>query len=195
MRIVFLGPPGAGKGTQAKLLAETKGWLHLSTGDILRDAITRDTETGRLAQGFMERGQLVPDDVVDRIVAERLDRDDAGSGWILDGYPRNLSQVSALEKILGAAGGNLDAVLFLAVEDEELVRRILGRAGQGGGRADDTENVVRERLRVYREHTEPLVAQYDEAGLLRRIDGARSIPDVSEAVLRAVDPADGGPGA
>jgi len=192
VRIVFLGPPGAGKGTQAQRLSDARGWLHLSTGDILRDAIARGTETGRRAKGFMDEGRLVPDEVVDRIVAERLERDDAASGWILDGYPRTTSQAEALDRMLAGRGESLDAVLFLVVDDEELVRRILGRAEQGGGRADDSEDVARERLRVYREHTEPLVARYESAGLLRRIDGTRSIDEVAAAVLDAVQ---GGAGA
>jgi len=192
VRIVFLGPPGAGKGTQAQRLSDARGWLHLSTGDILRDAIARGTETGRRAKGFMDEGRLVPDEVVDRIVAERLERDDAASGWILDGYPRTTSQAEALDRMLAGRGESLDAVLFLDVDDEELVRRILGRAEQGGGRADDSEDVARERLRVYREHTEPLVARYESAGLLRRIDGTRSIDEVAAAVLDAVQ---GGAGA
>ncbi len=178
MKLVFLGPPGAGKGTQAKLLASDAGLLHLSTGDMLRSAIQRGTETGLSARSFMEKGQLVPDRVVDALVKERLTMDDAQAGYILDGYPRNLAQVEVLSK-----AAEIDAALFLDVEDEILVQRILGR---GEGRKDDTEEVVRDRLTVYREQTEPLVGYYRMRGLLHEIDGDRSIDDVSSAVRAAV---------
>jgi len=183
MRLVFLGPPGAGKGTQAKLLAERQGLLHLSTGDMLRSAVAKATPTGIRAREFMNEGRLVPDDVVDALVAERLGEDDARDGYILDGYPRNLTQAEALDAMLARSGRPLHGVLFFSVEDEELVRRIRGRAE---GRADDTEEVVRERLRVYQEQTAPLVAHYRERGLLEEIDGRGTIDDVRAAVDAAV---------
>ena len=188
MRLVFLGPPGAGKGTQAKFLAEAKGLLHLSTGDMFRSAISRGTPTGLQAKSFMDQGQLVPDAVTDALVEERLKEDDANAGFLLDGYPRNLAQAEALDKVLTAAGTPIDAVVFLDVEDEILIDRIKKRGEQSGGaRADDTEEVARERLNVYREHTSPLVDHYENAGLLHRIDGTRSIEEVQQAVSAALE--------
>jgi len=181
MRLVFLGPPGAGKGTQAKRLAEEKGLLHLSTGDMFRDAIARGTPVGKRAKGFMDAGQLVPDEVVDALVAERLSQADARDGFILDGYPRNLRQAEVLDR----RPERLDAVLFLDVADEVLVSRLQGRSGQQQ-RADDREEVVRERLRVYREHTSPLVDYYRHKGLLVEVDGDRSVDAVAAAVRDAL---------
>jgi len=193
LRLVFLGPPGAGKGTQAKFLAEAKDLLHLSTGDMFRSAIARGTPTGLQAKSFMDKGQLVPDEVVDALVDERLKELDARKGFLLDGYPRNLSQVEALASMLAARGTPLTDVVYLDVPDDVLIERIRGRAAaSGGARADDTEDVARERLRVYHEHTAPLVEHYERAGMLRRIDGNRSIEEVRIAVQDSV--ADGVPG-
>ncbi|MHC4450235.1 MAG: adenylate kinase, partial [Planctomycetota bacterium] len=139
MRLVFLGPPGAGKGTQAQLLAEKQGLLHLSTGDMFRGAISRGTPTGLQAKSFMDRGQLVPDSVVDALVDERLKEQDARGGFLLDGYPRNLTQAEALEAMLATRGTPLTAVLYLDVADEILIARIAKRGqDSGGARADDT---------------------------------------------------------
>jgi len=188
MRLVFLGPPGAGKGTQAQLLAESKALLHLSTGDMFRGAIGGGTPTGLQAKSFMDQGQLVPDEVVDALVDERLKEEDARDGFLLDGYPRNLTQVEALEFMLAARGTPLDAVIYLDVPDEILIERIRGRAAESGGaRVDDSEDVARERLKVYHEHTAPLVDHYERAGLLRRIDGTHSIEAVRDAVSNALD--------
>ena len=193
MRLVFLGPPGAGKGTQAKLLAESHSLLHLSTGDMFRSAIARGTPTGLKAKSYMDQGQLVPDDVVDALVDERLKDEDARSGFLLDGYPRNLTQVTALDGILATRGTPIDAVIYLDVPDEVLIERIRGRAasavgGAGeGARVDDSEEVARERLRVYHQHTAPLVDHYEAAGLLRRIDGTADIEGVRGAVDSALE--------
>lgn len=177
MRLVFLGPPGSGKGTQAGLLADRREILHLSTGDILRGAVALGTPTGVKAKSYMDKGRLVPDEVVDSVVAERL-RQESG-GFVLDGYPRNVPQAEALARLLAEEGAKLDAVLFLDVADEVLVARIAGRRDR---RADDTEEVVRARLDVYRTETEPLVAHYEAQGLLKRIDGDQPINQVREAV-------------
>lgn len=189
MRLIFLGPPGAGKGTQALLLAESHSLLHLSTGDMFRRAIARGTPTGLKAKSFMDKGQLVTDDVVDALVDERLKEEDARSGFLLDGYPRNLTQVTALDGMLAARGTPIHAVIYLDVPDEVLIQRIRGRAEASAGavRTDDTEEVVRERLRVYQQHTSPLVDHYEAAGLLRRIDGTTDIDSVREAVNAVVD--------
>ncbi|MEM8883686.1 MAG: adenylate kinase [Planctomycetota bacterium] len=187
-QLVFLGPPGAGKGTQAKFLAEEKGLLHLSTGDMFRNAIAKGTPTGVQAKSYMDQGQLVPDSVVDALVVERLKEDDARGGYLLDGYPRNLSQAEALDGVLAEHGTKLDGVLFLDVPDDVLIARIVKRGEESGGaRADDTEEVARERLVVYREHTEPLVKHYEAAGVLVRLDGTKSIDDVKAAVFAAVE--------
>jgi len=187
MRLVFLGPPGAGKGTQAKFLAEARSLLHLSTGDMFRSAIARGTPTGLQAKSFMDQGQLVPDEVVDALVDERLKELDAREGFLLDGYPRNLTQVEALDGMLVARGTPLTAVVYLDVPDAVLIERIRGRAAASGGeRADDTEEVAGERLRVYHEHTAPLVAHYESTGQLCRIDGTRSIDEVRSAVAASL---------
>ncbi len=211
MRLVFLGPPGAGKGTQAKLLAQAEGWLHLSTGDLLRSAIARGTPTGLQAKSHMERGGLVPDEVVDALIEERLREPDARAGFILDGYPRTLAQATALARMLAAAKTPLSRVLLLEVKDERLVARSSGRrncvscgaiyhivskppgregvcdacGGRLEQRADDREEVLRERLRVYREQTAPLVAHYGAQGLLARVDGDLPIAEVTRAVRAA----------
>ena len=191
MRLVFLGPPGAGKGTQAKFLAEARSLLHLSTGDMFRSAIARGTPTGLQARSFMDQGQLVPDEVVDALVDERLKELDAREGFLLDGYPRNLTQVAALDGMLVARGTPLTDVVYLAVPDEVLIERIRGRAAASGGeRADDTEEIARNRLRVYHKHTEALVAHYESAGLLRSIDGTQSIEEVRAAVTASLRGAD-----
>lgn len=183
MRLVFLGPPGSGKGTQAGMLADRTGVLHLSTGDILRGAAALGTPTGMKAKGYMDQGKLVPDEVVDALVAERIAGADVG-GFVLDGYPRNVAQAEALAGLLAGAGLALDAVLFLDVPDEILVARIAGRRDR---RADDTEEVVRARLEVYRAETEPLVAYYEKMGLLRRIEGDQPIDAVRDAVAGALE--------
>lgn len=183
MRVVFLGPPGSGKGTQAAAVAQARGVAHLSTGDMLRSARARGTPTGLLARGYMDRGELVPDEVVDALVGERLRELGNGAGFLLDGYPRNRSQAEALGRLLDGRGTALEAVLYLDVDDETIVARIRGR---GEGRADDREEVVRERLRVYHAATAPLVEHYRRLGLLRRIDGKGTIADVRRAVFTAL---------
>jgi adenylate kinase len=212
MRIVFLGPPGAGKGTQAKRLAEAEGVVHLSTGDMLRSAIQKGTSIGLKAKDFMDKGDLVPDAVVDALVAERLREEDARQGWLLDGYPRNLTQARMLQRLLQEWKTPITAVLYLQVEDDRMVERISGRrscsdcgavyhlhaeppekegicdkcGSELTQREDDREEVVRDRLHVYGENTEPLVHHYEVHGLVRRIDGDQSIDEVSKAVLEAV---------
>ena len=210
MRSVFLGPPGAGKGTQAARLAAALGVPHLSTGDMLRTAKQEGTEVGVRAKAFMETGQLVPDAVVDELVRARLEAADCAQGFLLDGYPRNEAQARALETHLG--NGSLDYVINLQVEDEKLVTRIAGRrtcpkdnsvyhmatrpprrpglcdlcGTELVQRADDREEVVRDRLHVYHEATAGLVGHYERAGLVRTVDGDRSIEEVAAAVRAAL---------
>jgi len=185
MRIVFLGPPGAGKGTQAKRLADSRGFAQLSTGDMLRAAVKEGTPTGQKFKAIVERGDLVPDDVVDALIRERLTGLVGDAGYILDGYPRKLSQATALSVVLAKLKTPLDAVVYIDVADDVLVKRIADRAAKEG-RTDDTEETVRNRLRVYQEDTAPLVAHYGAQGLLRKIDGDRPIEEVASDVSNAL---------
>jgi adenylate kinase len=185
-RIVLLGPPGAGKGTQAQLLAERAGVPAISTGDMLRAAVAAGSELGRRVDGVMASGALVDDALMAEVVRERLAQPDAAGGYLLDGYPRTLPQAETLAGILRDAGQALDAVLLIDVPVDELVRRSLLR-----GRGDDTEEVIRERQRVYREKTEPLIGYYRERGLLREIDGNVSVEDVTSRMYAALGVQDG----
>lgn len=180
-KIVLLGPPGAGKGTQANQLASQLGVPAISTGDMLREAVSSGTELGRRVQGIMATGALVDDATMAEVVRERLAKSDARTGFLLDGYPRTLPQAEALERILEAGGQELDAVLLVEVPEGELVRRAALR-----GRDDDGEDVVRERLRHYREKTEPLIGYYRERGLLYPIDGNLPIEKVTSQMLIAL---------
>jgi adenylate kinase len=173
-RIVLLGPPGAGKGTQGQVLCERLGVPAVSTGDMLREAVADGSELGNKVQGIMASGALVDDATMADVVRDRLAKPDAARGYLLDGYPRTLPQAETLAGILRDAGQELDAVLLVDVPEDELVRRTLAR-----GRADDKEEVIRERLRVYREKTAPLIGYYRERGLLREIDGNRPIEEVT----------------
>ncbi len=178
MRLVLLGPPGCGKGTQAVRLCAREGVVHLSTGDLLRAAVAAGSPLGLRAKPIMDAGKLVPDDLVIGLVRERLEAKDAAKGFLLDGFPRTLPQADALDRELGSARA-LEAVVYYVLGDEEIVRRSLGR-----GRSDDTEPVIRERLRVYRAQTEPLVARYRAAGLLAEVDASGSM-DAVEALTKA----------
>ena len=180
-RIVLLGPPGAGKGTQAQLLAARVGVPAISTGDMLRAAKAAGSELGRRVGGVMDAGGLVDDALMAEVVRERLAEPDTARGYLLDGYPRTLPQAETLSGILRDAGQALDAVLLIAVPEEELVRRALLRK-----RDDDTEEVIRERQRVYREKTEPLIGYYRERGLLREIDGNRPVEEVTSRMYAAL---------
>ena len=182
-RIVFLGPPNSGKGTQAAMLAESLGIPTISTGEMLRDAVAQGSELGERVEAVMAKGHLVSDDMMADVVRARLDEDDARRGYILDGYPRTLPQAETLAEILGDR--SLDCVLFVDAPEVVLLERALGR-----GRADDTEEIARERQRVYRDVTAPLESFYEAQKLLRRIDGAQTIDTVKADIHRAlgVDP-------
>jgi len=209
---VLLGAPGAGKGTQAELISEKYRITHISTGDILREAVRQGTELGRRAESYMSKGELVPDEVVIGIVAERIQQPDCANGFLLDGFPRTVAQAEALDKALTERGLGLDAVVNLEVDEAEVVRRLSGRrvcgqcaaiyssadVGQspqtcescGGAlitRSDDQPEAVQRRLQVYRQQTEPLVEYYSRAGILERIPAAGTVDEVFATVSESLD--------
>ena len=185
MRLILFGPPGAGKGTQAAAISEKLSVPHIATGDILRENVRNETELGVRAKQYMDQGDLVPDKVVIAMVEERIRRDDAADGFLLDGYPRTVAQAEALDDTLAADGKAIDAVIRLLVDDDELVSRLLRRA-QEQGRSDDTREVIENRLAVYRNETELLVDLYRERGLLHDVDGTGSVSEVRQRILEAV---------
>jgi len=191
MRLILLGPPGAGKGTQAERIVAGFGIPQLSTGDMLREAVELGTKTGVHAKEIMERGDLVPDDLVVSVVADRLDHPDAANGFILDGFPRTLAQAEALDKELYQRGLRLDAVLELRVDESVLIDRVKTRAQQTGARgevvrSDDTPEVCERRLDIYRAQTAPVIDHYRSQGLLTSIDGLQPIEAVAEDLAAAI---------
>lgn len=180
-RIVFLGPPNSGKGTQAVGLAEELAIPAISTGDMLRQSVAEGTPLGRRVEGVMARGELVDDALMADVVRERLAKPDAQGGFLLDGYPRTQAQAATLNGILEESGNVLDHTVLIDAPEDVLVARALGR-----GRVDDQEDVVRERLRLYREKTEPLNDYYESRGLLRRIDGDQGVAEVAAAIRSAI---------
>jgi adenylate kinase len=194
MRLILLGPPGAGKGTQAQRLVERHEIVQLSTGDMLRAAVAAETEIGLKAKSIMDRGELVPDDVVVGIIKDRIEKADARKGFILDGFPRTVGQAESLERMLQEKGLKLDAVVELRVDEGILLSRIEKRAGEtpGGPRADDNAEALKKRLTVYREQTAPLVDHYRAKGLLRTVDGMQAVEEVSSAVEAALGVGGGG---
>ena len=184
-RFLLIGPPGAGKGTQATLLAQAYGIPAISTGDIFRANVKAETELGVLAKGFMDRGEYVPDSLTNDLVRDRLSHEDASAGFLLDGYPRTRDQVLELDDILGSDNKALDAVILLKADPDELVRRLLNRA-QEQGRADDTEEVIRHRQSVYLEQTAPLIEIYSARGIVIEIDGLGQVGEVTERILNSL---------
>ncbi len=219
MNLILLGPPGAGKGTQAKRLAERHGWAQLSTGDMLRAAVAAGTEIGVKAKSIMESGNLVPDDILIAMIGERIDRPDSRAGFILDGFPRTAMQAEALDGMLAKRGRRLDRVIEIGVDEAALVERISGRfacvkCGAGyheryqrpktegrcdscGGtefsrRADDNAETVKTRLAAYRAQTAPILPYYREKGLLVRVDGMAELDDVTRQIARQLNGEKGG---
>jgi len=185
MRAILLGPPGAGKGTQAARLAERFGIPAISTGDIFRANVKGSTELGQQAQHFMNAGELVPDSVTNAMVRDRLSQPDVAAGFLLDGYPRNPEQAVELDVMLAGLGEHLDAAIELTADVDEVTARLLKRA-QIEGRADDTEDVIRKRLAVYATATAPLTAFYDGRGLLVQVDGLGAIDEVTDRLVAAL---------
>ena len=186
MRIVLMGPPGAGKGTQAVVVAEKLGIPHISTGDIFRANVTQGTELGIEAKRFMDAGEYVPDSVTNAMVRDRLAQADAAEGFLLDGYPRTLDQINELDDILSSIGHAVERVIEITADTDEVVARLLNRAKEQG-RADDTEDVIRRRLEVYAEQTAPLTAVYDDRGILVQVNGLGAVADVTERVMAALE--------
>lgn len=184
-RLIFLGPPGAGKGTQAKQLSHSCDVPHISTGDILRTAVVQQTELGKKAQFYMDAGELVPDELILGLIRERLNAEDAASGWILDGFPRNVDQAAFLDELLEEIEQPFECVVNLEVPDEIIIARLVQR-GQQEGRSDDTEATIRHRLEVYRERTSPLIDFYRTRQQLVSVDGNQPIEVVTEELVKVV---------
>ena len=188
LNIVIFGAPGSGKGTQSDKIIENYKLFHISTGDVLRDNIRRGTELGKTAKGYIDQGQLVPDELIIDILAQVLDenKDKASEGVIFDGFPRTIPQAEALEQLLADRGTRINAVVGLEVPEDELIKRILLR-GQMSGRADDNEETARKRLEVYHNQTSPLKAYYEEQGKYRAINGLGSIDDIFKSISETLD--------
>ncbi len=180
MNLIIFGPPGAGKGTQAGFISCSRNAAHISTGDLLRDAVKRKTQTGMAAKGYMDKGELVPDEVVIEIIGEKI-KDLNGAGFLLDGFPRTLEQARALDDMLESRQVAIEAVLSLGVDEDEVVKRLLKRA-ELEGRNDDDERIIRNRLEVYRNQTLPLADYYDSRGVFHSIDGTGTVEEVRERI-------------
>ncbi|RME89163.1 MAG: adenylate kinase [Candidatus Hydrogenedentota bacterium] len=183
--LVLLGPPGAGKGTQAKILCDRLNIVQISTGDILREAVKNGTKLGLEAKKYMDAGELVPDEVVIGIIEDRIVQEDCKNGFILDGFPRTVAQAEALDKILKEKNLPLSAVIHFMVPEEELTKRLLGRA-EKEGRSDDNLETIKNRIAVYFEKTAPLVEYYKKTGILKEIDGLGTVEEIAEKVKEAI---------
>jgi adenylate kinase len=186
IRILLIGPPGAGKGTQAALLARHFGIPAISTGDIFRENVRNETPLGLEAKAFMDRGEYVPDSLTNALVRDRLNQEDAAAGFLLDGYPRTIDQVEELDDILEETKKKLDVVVQLTADSEELLRRLSGRA-QEQGRSDDTPDVIKRRLDVYEEQTAPLIDIYASRSLVAKVNGLGEIGDVTNRIIEVLD--------
>ena len=188
MNLVLFGPPGAGKGTQAKILQGQRGWPQLSTGEMLRAAARAGSALGRKTRDIMDKGELVSDDIVVAIIAERLCQDACTKGAVFDGFPRTIAQAEALDRMLAECGKKVDRVIELKVDDEALIKRMEQRIREGGPlRADDTPETLRHRLGIYYRNTAPLLSYYRAQGKLAQVDGMAPIPEVAEAIANILD--------
>lgn len=185
MNVILMGAPGAGKGTQAKILMERLGTRRLATGDLLRAAVKEDTPLGREAQVYMDRGDLIPDEVMLGIVEGKLASKDAAPGVVMDGFPRTLAQAEGLDRLLGARGARVDKVVKFDVPDGELMIRLMGRSAEEG-RSDDAPDIIRKRLEVYRRETAPLITYYEQRGVLNSIDATGPVDAVAARVAQAL---------
>jgi adenylate kinase len=185
MNVILLGAPGCGKGTQGAILSERTAMPKVATGELLRTAVGHGSELGQLAKSYIDQGLLVPDRIVLGLIEEALEAEEASSGVIMDGFPRTIVQAQAIDRLLRSRGAKVDNVLYFTVPEEELIRRLLGRAGQEG-RSDDTEEAIQRRLRVYAEQTEPLISYYQQCGTLTEIQGVGSIEDIAKRVWEAL---------
>jgi adenylate kinase len=187
LNLVLFGPPGAGKGTQAKILQEKRGLPQLSTGDMLRAAIASGSELGRKVEGILAKGDLVSDEVVISIIAERLKKPDCAKGAVFDGFPRTIPQAEALDKLLAGLSRKIDVVIELKVNDEILLDRVKQRIAQGLSRADDNPETLKNRLAVYHRNTAPLIAYYGKQGKVVTVDGMAPIAEVTKQIATAID--------
>lgn len=185
MRLIFIGPPGVGKGTQAKQICDQFGILHLSTGDILREEISQNSLIGQAAKQFIDKGELVPDKLLLDMMSIRLNQKDCKNGYCLDGFPRTIPQAEGLELILQNLHQSIDAVISIDADEKELIQRLVLR-GQNSGRTDDTSDVVKQRLDVYREQTAPLIEFYSKRNLLHSIDGLGEISEITQRILNSL---------
>ena len=186
MNLIFLGPPGVGKGTQAKLLCEKYSILHLSTGDLLRSEIIEKTEIGNLAKSFIDKGELVTDDVLLQMMNNRLKKDDAQNGYLLDGFPRTIPQAHGLELIMKQIRHKIDSVISLIADEDELINRLVNR-GLKSGRSDDSIEIIRNRQQIYWNQTSPLLNYYEDMNLLINVDGIGKISDINNEIVRIVN--------
>ncbi len=189
MNLVLFGPPGAGKGTQAKILQEKRGLPQLSTGDMLRAAIASGSELGRKVENILAKGDLVSDEIVISIIQDRLKKPDCAKGAVFDGFPRTIPQAEALDKLLAGLGRKIDVVIELKVNDEILLDRVKQRIAQGLSRADDNPETLKNRLDVYHRNTAPLIAYYGKQGKVVTVDGMAPIPEVTAQIAAALDKA------
>ena len=186
MNLIFLGPPGVGKGTQAKLLCEKYSILHLSTGDLLRSEIIEKTEIGNLAKSFIDKGELATDDVLLKMMNNRLKKDDAQNGYLLDGFPRTIPQAHGLELTIKQIGHKIDSVISLIADEDELINRLVNR-GLKSGRSDDSIKIIRNRQQIYWNQTSPLLNYYEDMNLLINVDGIGKISDINNEIVRIVN--------
>ena len=185
MKLLIMGPPGVGKGTQAKIIKDKLRIAHISTGELLREEIAEKTEVGIVAEEYIDQGKLVPDNFLFTIVNEKLGKPDCRNGYILDGFPRTLNQANGLEKIMDSFNHSLDGAISLYADEDALVERLVKR-GENSGRSDDTSNIIRNRQKIYWQQTAPLLDFYEERGLLDNVNGLGEIEEITDRILTVI---------